>query len=486
MKKQLILSSVFILTFFAFFIPKKISASTLTNLKDQISTSRPSASSPINANQAANATDVTVYDNNSIFLASDSAILKNDTGETLGTTNIASTAAVVTGTRKVYFASSVASTHHNGDPLIVSIPAIHTISFISPNGVPATGKIVISFPSLTTGDSNNAASPSATTFQLNGLGDTDVKITAGLSGATTFDATMTNPSAGTSPTISIALTGTTTIAAGATVTIVLGCTGANDVTCTTNKPLIINPTQNSIVAGTARIWQFQVDTTDSADGLIDSGHARIATVDSVLVQATVDPSLTVTVAGLAGNANYNSSAGSCVSETATCGITSTATNVNLGVLGSANINHCGQTITVTTNAADGYVITATSSGRFIDPSTGSWIKDANGGEGLTANDTPAAATLPTSGNPAFGISPCGARVSEALWNPDAVLAFNSGPKLSNPWNSGANAYYATVASYTAGPIAGDVTVIRYAATISTTTPAGLYRNIFTYVVTPTF
>jgi len=37
-----------------------------------------------------------------------------------------------------------------------------------------------------------------------------------------------------------------------------------------------------------------------------------------------------------------------------------------------------------------------------------------------------------------------------------------------------------------GVVSADVTTVEYAATITGTTPAGLYQGIFTYVVTPQF
>lgn len=490
MKRKFILAFFVAFTLlFLTFIPKA-EAATLTNLKDTITTSRPSASTPLVANQAANATQVTVYDNGSIFLASDSAVLKNDTGETLNTMTIASmsaTAVPSAGQRVVYFTSTAANTHHNGDPIITAISATHSISFLNSSAIPVSGKIVFTFPALATNDANTPASPSASTFQFNGISSTKVKVVQNTTDITAnfTSITFTNPSAGTSPTVTLTLDGSTSITGGSNVYIHLGCTAVTSAACTTASPLIINPTTNSVAAGTARTWQVNVETQDTNSVVLDSGKVKIATVDSVLVQATVDPSLTVTIAGLAGNANYNSSSGSCASEVSTCGIAATATTVNLGALGSGNINHCGQTITVSTNAADGYVITATSSGRFIDSATGNWLTDANGGSGLTANDTPVPAVLPTSGSPAFGISPCGARVP-AAWTGGSALAFSGGGKLSNPWNSGTNMFYATIASYTSGPVASDVTVIRYAATVSTTTPAGLYKTYFTYVVTPVF
>jgi hypothetical protein len=231
-------------------------------------------------------------------------------------------------------------------------------------------------------------------------------------------------------------------------------------------------------------------TRDSGSNTLDNSTIKINTVDAVQVLATVEPTLTFSIAGLTTAQNYQTISGSnyCGSETSNAGIdqSTNPTVVNLGVLSNGQINHAGQSITVSTNGSSGYTITATSSGRFINPATGFWITDANGGNGLTANDTPAPATI-AAGTPDFGISPCGIRVPTSSPNWGGVnQTVASGARFSNPWNSGTNGYYATIATYSGGPAQSEVTVIRYAATIEATTPPGLYQNVFTYVVTATF
>ena len=57
--------------------------------------------------------------------------------------------------------------------------------------------------------------------------------------------------------------------------------------------------------------------------------------------------------------------------------------------------------------------------------------------------------------------------------------------VSNPFNTGVNGYYANIASYTA-PASARKTEIEYAASVATTTPAGIYSTVFTYVATANF
>ena len=483
--KRSILSLGLIYIFILFFLSAKSSyAATLASVSDTITTSRPSASAPLNANQAASASQVTVADNGSIYLASDSATFRPDTGETIDTAkNVSSMSAQISGTpntRIVYFTNTVTNTHHAGDPVVVPTTAIHTVSFRTVAAIPTSGKITIKFPALTTGDANNAASPSATTFQLNGLSDTQVKITAGLSGAATFDGVYTAPTNGTSPTIALALTSTTTIAANTLVTIKLGCTGADDQTCTTNTPTIINPTKTA-AAGTADSWALTITTTDVTNSIdLDSAKIKIGTVESVQVQATVDPTLTFTIAGIANSTaiNTGNTTGCTNTETTNTGIASTATTVNLGNLSSAAINISAQLITISTNAQNGYSLTATSSGHLINPATGFWIADST---------TP---TVMTAGTPWFGIHACGLNVASGTW---ATGATGGGANAKYGWPTQATSV--SLASVATGPIGNTaatggvgagLTSVEYASTVDVTVPAGIYSSVITYVATPTF
>ena len=232
-------------------------------------------------------------------------------------------------------------------------------------------------------------------------------------------------------------------------------------------------------AGTADTWKISLETQDASSLTLDTSKALIGTIEAVQVQGTVEPSMTFTIAGVANGA-------SACSDTTNPGpgLDSTATFVNLGSLANGAINLSAQTLTVSTNGAGGYAITATSSGRFLNAASGFWITDANGGNGLTANDTPAPATFQASGNPVFGIHPCGTDTSTSTWGSGGT-AFSSGNKYSNPWNTGVNGYSATIATF-AAPASSRATTVEYGATVGSTTPAGTYNTVFTYVATPTF
>lgn len=490
MKKGLVFIPVIIL--FLLLLPKQVNAATLVETKDTITNSRPSASSPLSANASSGAGQVSVLNNGSRYLASDSAkLIRTSTGVLIDSAiNIASQSSALT---TVYFGDTLGAAGQNGtDVLMVPITALHTIQFTTVTTIPVSGKIILTFPTLSATDADNDASPSATTFQFNNL----VSGTGGRDNIDVYDdsseistnvtITETEPGAGTAGIITLTLDGSTSIAASSVVKIYLGCTTSTSSSCSVHAPRLINPTKTA-AAGTADTWKLSIETQDASSVSLDDTRVKIGTVESVTVYATVEPSITVIIAGLNNGDNFNTVSG-CASETTNSGFNASATEVNLGILSNGLINRGGQTITVSTNGANGYSITATSSGRLINPGTGFWITDINGGNGLTANDTPAPATFGASGTPGFGIFPCGARVptSSPDYDDESALAFSSGGKGTNPWNTGTGAFYATIASYTGGAISSDATAIRYAATISGTTPAGTYLTSFNYVATATF
>lgn len=463
-----------------FFTPHQIYAATLSNVSDTITTSRPSASAPINANQAASASNVTVFDNGSNYLASDSATLRADTGETQNIVTVASQSASSgsPAVRTIYFTGTAANTHHAGDVFVVPITALHTVAFTTINTIPTSGSITLAFPTLTSGDANTPASPSATTFQMNGLSSSQIIVSDnGSDISSSFTSkTVTNPSAGTAPTITLTLNGSSSIAAGHTVRIFLGCT-AGTTSCSAQAPMIINPTTNSVTAGTARTWAVTITTRDVTNSTnLDSGLAYVGTVDSVRVTANVAQTFTFTIAGInnATAINNGNSTGCTNSETTNTGFNSNATDVNLGTLGSG-INIAAQLLTVTTNAINGYSLTATSSGHLINPSNGYWLADST---------TP---TAMTAGTTWFGIHACGLDVNSSTWGTGAT---GGGTNAKYAWPTQTTAV--TLASDATGPIANSIaagnglTSVEYAATVDGAVPAGTYNSVVTYVATPTF
>jgi hypothetical protein len=497
--KKLLFIPLLLLLVGLFFAPQAHAA--LSSVSDTISTSRPSAAAPIVGNiGAGSVSQVNFIDNGSMFLASDSATLQSDTGQLQDIMVVASMSAQQVGPpvqKTLYFSKTITNAHHDRTAVVDAITATHMIELTPGTAIPTNGKIVITFP----GAGSNTASPSATGFSFNNLqpGGVICLPTTACNGAV------------------VSITGSNTITVqtsapqSGAIYIGIGCTGTISVTngygtCSTYASALINPTvsSNGTCTGNptvcaADIWKLQVQTQDAGGNALETSRIAIGTVNAVQVYAYVEPTLTFSIAGLNTTDNWGAKATSCGNETINTGIPTSATVVNFGSLNNGNFSKAAQVLTVSTNGPTGYDVTATSSGHLINTATGSWLPDANqntvagSGNGLTNNDVPLPYPIllggtTASGSAFFGISACG-NDAPAFWGGSTHISINS--NFSNPWNTGSNGYVATLATSTASNINGTdtthgVTVVRYAASIAPSTPAGLYTTALTYVATANF
>ncbi len=456
-------------------------ANALTLVSDTLSTSRPSTSTNLSAALSSGATSATVVDNASaVFLASDSAILKQSSGATLETVTI-STASATTGlwgTRNVYLTSDISNAFGIGDLFMVPITAMHKVQFTTEVNIPASGKVVITFP----GSADNTASPSASTFAFNNLTSTNIKT----DGITCDSWGVSSPS--------ITCTTNAGVALGTTITFLIGCSASSGSSCTTQVPTLINPTKSNTTAGVADTWRISIKTTDSADVIREELSAKVGTIESVTVRATVDPTLTFTITGIANATaiNTGNTTGCTNSETTNAGIASTATLVDLGILGNTPTiadskigNIAAQLITISTNAPNGYALTATSSGQLT-----------NFASGFSINSSTTPVAFPN-GEHWFGIHPCGLdSYGTTTWtetdneNCSTVITGSTANECKYGWPTASTAV--TLAYDATGPVgnviaAGNgLTSVEYAAGMDVRVPAGIYTSIVTYVATPTF
>jgi hypothetical protein len=242
---------------------------------------------------------------------------------------------------------------------------------------------------------------------------------------------------------------------------------------------MINPVKTA-TAGTADIWSVQVKTQDASSADLDSGRTAVGTVETVQVRATVDSSFTFTIAGIGNSvaANTGNTTGCTNTENTTSGFAATATDINLGSLPvSASVapNISAQLITITTNANNGYSLTATSSGHLQDNASGFAIADST---------TPA--VFPAS-TPWFGIHACGADVNTTTWGA-ANTTTTRGGTAKYGWPTQTTSV--TLATDNSGPIVGTsgngLTTVEYAGAVDATVPSGNFATTVTYVATPVF
>jgi hypothetical protein len=470
--------SVIILLFLCF-VPK---ANAMTAISDTISTSRPSTSTNLNAAITSGSTIVNVVNNASaVFLSSDSAKLRQSAGTGLSIVTVASaSAATLWGTRAVYLTGTAGGGYGIGDLFMVPITAMHKVQFTTAEAIPANGKVTITFP----GSADSSASPSATTFAFNGITDSTYIKVNGI----TCDGSWTVSSP------SITCITTAGVSPGTVVTFLIGCSANSGASCTTQVPRLINPTKSNTTEGSADTWKVNVQTKTSADVVVDEATVKVGTIESVTVRATVDPTLTFTITGIANATaiNTGNATGCTNAETTNTGIASTATVVDLGILGNTPTgidtkvsNIAAQLITISTNAPNGYALTATSSGQLISHASG---------YSINSNTTPA--SFPN-GNPWFGIHPCGLDVAAATWveggasqSCNSYIIASAGTECYYGWPTSTTAV--TLASDATGPIGSSIlagnglTSVEYAAGVNVTVPAGLYTSTVTYVATPTF
>lgn len=475
----------------------KAHAATLINASNTITTSRPSASTPLSANGGSGDTLLSVFNNGSFFLASDSAkIINGATGALVDASNIV--ASQSSNLTTVYFGETIGTASFAGvNVLLTPITAMHHLKFTVPTTIPNTGDILITFPSLTTGDANNEASASASTFQFNNMDANDGTLIKVVDDGTDITAnttiTASNPAGGgSSPTILITID-TGTVAAGSVVDVFIGCSAVTGASCTTQIPTLINPTKSQ-TAGIADVWKINIQTRNATDVNLDNATVAVGTIESVTVRATVDPTLSFTITGIANGSavNTGNATGCSQTELTNAGIASTATEVNLGLLADTPApnspigNVSAQRINISTNAAGGYVLTATSSGSLINPATGFFLESST-----------VPASFPSNGSDWFGLHACGLDVSAATWveggsGTSCVTepATSTGTECLYGWPTRTSAI--TLASDSAGPIGNSVAAgngivsVSYAASTDALIPPGEYRTVVTYVATPTF
>ena len=197
----------------------------------------------------------------------------------------------------------------------------HTIEFVTPTGLVGGELISITFPAGFTG--------------IAGLdfNDLDLSVNGSDEDLAAAAATTDWGVNASGPTIDIE-SGTDTIGAGATVTIEIGTNATNGATGDTQ---ITNP-------ATSTSYEIEVDVAGN-----DTGSTRVAIVDTVTVSASVDTLFTFEVTGV--------TSGTLVNTADSTGGDTTATEIPFGELLADTASTAAQNLEVSTNAANGFVVT---------------------------------------------------------------------------------------------------------------------------------
>lgn len=215
----------------------------------------------------------------------------------------------------------------------------------------------------------------------------------------------------------------------------------------------------------------------------DTGRTRVAIVDTVLVTAIVDTVFDFTITGLATS--------TAVNGTSTTGST-TATAVPFGNVAAGEVRTMAQQLNVTTNAANGYVVTVETDHQLLS-STGADIDSfADGGD----DDTPATWAQPSNtlldentwGHWGITTTDNDLKGGGTDFGEDEWIAASTSPRVIMAHDDPSDG---TTGSDTAavGPANDDVgqTLIGYQIEITPLQEAGDdYEATLTYIATPTF
>ena len=266
------------------------------------------------------------------------------------------------------------------------------------------------------------------------------------------------------------------------------CTGTGNSACTvtltvttpsaqTGGATVIVPVVSGITNPTTvnTTYFVRITTKDGSAATIDGpDSAAFAILDttSIAVSASVDPTLTFTVASVASSGLVNG---------ATTTVSSTNTTIPFSTLTSGNPAISAQDLTVTTNASSGYTITAsnaaTTSGAPLQSAAGDNIDTFSG---TNASPTTWSAPAGTSANVNTGYF--GYTTNDATLCTGTASRFTSSG--GNKW-AGTTTTGQEVACSTTG-VSSEVTRIGYQAEINDLQPAGSYTGTVILIATPTY
>ncbi len=460
---KLALAGLLALSTQSFFLinPQELDSANLTSVADTLSTSRLSYYDALTSLHTLGTTLISVTSTANLFTGDTTMIGDTTTATSYTVDDIYSTTQFTTT------AGLDATDIQSGDVVIATRSATHTVTMTTATAIP-NGAIRVLIPSGT--NANNDGIPNNDGFDY---GVTAPSLTAPTGGGvTSWETATATASAGTGCTagnhcFEARYNGTNSVNAALTFTI-----GG------TNK--LINPSPASgHAAGSADTYtvtiQHLADRTQNY-AVIDSTTVKIAVIESVRVTATVDPTITFTVAAVGVG-------------TTSCGvpatITTTATAVPFGTMALNTFKNLAQTLTVSTNAVGGYAVTTIENDQLgKDGGTATFIADATGDGAMTHETKDDWHTATQNG---FGYS---------LHNSDAAAIVFQYSDTDGSCATGtfcAKQFAATADADTAQSLFSSTTVanaenanVCYRLTVGATQAAGDYENNITYTATATF
>lgn len=354
-----------------------------------------------------------------------------------------------------------------------------TISFTTVSTIPVGGSILITIPMADSARGNDGMPDTNTTvasngFDLSGLATSNISVT-GCTDANwnVAGATITPGSGTTDHTISIPRQ-------------TASCAGGSPITVTIKKLVNPAPISSGHTQGVAENYKIQVATRDGTPATLDSANLGVVAVEGVLVSATVDQTLSFTVAGITADS------GTYCGVTRTAASTdSTATTIPWGTIATANtFLNAVQRLTVSTNAGNGYTVkieendqmgmngivcTGAGAGESVD-----CIKDTQCDSGTCTESTSGEWNTATNNGLGYSI--------QNVSGTDAAFVYNESSHVFSSKqiaDQEATETKQTIMS-NAAPVSNKQIDVCYRISVSGTQPAGYYYNKVKYTATATF
>lgn len=467
------------------FVPKSIRSAALTSASVTLSNSRLSYFAKTTGSHATGASSINIATSANSDINTNH-LFPND-GVSVGVNGARTVARIVDSDTFVLNTPLTVSVATGGNVYATQSGAV-TIAFTLASQIPTNGYIRITIPDPASGGNDGApdtgASIAVSGWDLNGIAAADITVSGGT--GCTWNATEVI-TAGSGSSHFIDATTTTT------------CTGGTVTVAIDSSPGLVNPAAISSghTAGTADVYQWTIGTYDGdpagAGILLDTVDVTVAPIEGVLVSATIDETLSFSVAGVTADSG----------TTGTCGITrtasspdSTAYSVPWGTISPtylAATHNTSQLLTVSTNADNGYAVTIVEN-------------DQMGKDGITCTGATAGESASCIQDTTCAASPCNSQSTFVDWTavpgsyPGLGYSLEEVTAAEAPfeWDDSAAAFNAkqipdteaaeaaTTIMSNAGPVDTSQVYICYRIDVTATQPAGYYFNKVRYTATAVF
>ncbi|MCR4330079.1 MAG: hypothetical protein NUV65_06065 [Candidatus Roizmanbacteria bacterium] len=456
----LIKGSLFFFGFFAIFAfsatPAHAQVLNFTQAYTTLTNSRLSYYAKVGTTTGANATNVIIAnsgnpDNNTYNIWPNDVLCFNNPASNGCSSQATYTVASTPTSTQIAVTSAIANALTAGTAVVSTQSARLTVTFTPRTAIASGGYIRLSVASATS--NYNDGIPDNSGFDVNKLTTGNINTYVTPTGFTKSAATLTY-GAGYNV---ILMTLSSALNAGSSYSFVVG-----DVSDTTLRFINPAPSGTTHTRGIADSYSIILQTEDSSNNPQDKTITKVAPVDGVFVSATVEETISYTIAGV------NVSTSACGTTTS---VTSTASSVPFGSIINTNTFYdAAQTHAITTNSANGYVLTAQ-----YDQAL------SLNGAGVTTIPDTSCDTSCTTGTPAAWATATNNGFGYTLANITGTEAAFTNASGYKPFSSSAVTIM-TKSSSTSGSQIYSCPRL----SVSTSQQTGTYFNKLTYVATPKF